>query len=236
MEKLRICAISDTHGFLPEIEPCEILFICGDISPLNIQSNMIQMNEWIFDQFLNWIKSLPVKKVLLIAGNHDFFFEGIAESDIINFEALTDFKLLYLCNESFSYITSSGRKISVFGTPYCHQFGNWAFMRDDDFMTEKFKEIPDKVDFILSHDTPYNVFMQDVILGKPYVLGRPDHVGNQPLRKRIQEIDYKWLFHGHIHSSAHTPDRFGTGNVINVSLLNEFYQPTYKPFYLELDE
>lgn len=58
-------------------------------------------------------------------------------------------------NELVYYVDNDGITWSIFGTPYCHQYGNWPFMRTDEYMEEKFKEIPDEVNFILTHDTPY---------------------------------------------------------------------------------
>lgn len=34
---IKICAISDLHGYLPKIEPCELVLICGDIVGLHAQ-------------------------------------------------------------------------------------------------------------------------------------------------------------------------------------------------------
>ena len=39
---MKVTALSDCHGLLlpiEEFEPCELVCICGDISPLNIQAN-----------------------------------------------------------------------------------------------------------------------------------------------------------------------------------------------------
>lgn len=43
---MKTIAISDLHGLLPEIvEPADIMFICGDISPLHIQFNKPWSNK-----------------------------------------------------------------------------------------------------------------------------------------------------------------------------------------------
>ena len=33
----KICVLSDLHGHLPKVEPCELVLLAGDIVPLNIQ-------------------------------------------------------------------------------------------------------------------------------------------------------------------------------------------------------
>ena len=74
-----ITAMSDFHGKLIEVkEKADLFIICGDISPLNIQSFTISMTNWLELAFIPWINSLPYKdensKCILIAGNHDFIF------------------------------------------------------------------------------------------------------------------------------------------------------------------
>lgn len=67
---LKICAISDLHGNLIDIQPCELLLICGDIIPLKMQRNIPQSLSWFKKEFIPWIESLPCKEVVFIAGNH----------------------------------------------------------------------------------------------------------------------------------------------------------------------
>lgn len=75
---MKIASISDLHGNLitysstywKGLEECEVLFICGDIIPLNIQTNMEASKTWLTDKFKSWALELPVEKIFFIAGNH----------------------------------------------------------------------------------------------------------------------------------------------------------------------
>ena len=79
---MKIIAISDLHGNLPEItEAADLLILGGDISPLNIESNLLLVEGWLSNVFSEWINSLPVEQVIMIAGNHDYWFERYGEDD-----------------------------------------------------------------------------------------------------------------------------------------------------------
>lgn len=231
--KLKIGATSDLHGNLPKItEPCDLFIVAGDISPLHIQFKMSQMSEWILGEFATWVKSIPADKVILIAGNHDAWLERASEYQIFEMQKVTGFKLIYLKNEAWTYKTDEG-DWHLFGTPYCHQFGTWPFMRDEMTLENHFKKIPDSVDIIISHDPPYGIGNTDVIQeGFRYYNKENKHLGNKPLANRIKLIDYKLLLCGHIHSGCHELD----GKCVNVSLLNEEYNVWYEPFYTTLEK
>jgi len=236
--KLSIVAISDLHGYLPEItEEADIMIIGGDISPLNIQRNKPKTKIWLETTFLEWVNNLPVKKVFLVAGNHDFALEGLSDTEKYFFEKLFGGKLKYLENETFNHVDDNGCSWVIFGTPYCHIFSSgWVFMIPDDNMYFKFLKIPDEVDIIISHDPPYGVGEVDVIL-EQYNLNEPiTHIGNKPLAKRLQQIKYKFLCCGHIHSGSHIPYEFNGGKCVNVSIKDEDYQPIYHPFYYTLEK
>ena len=70
---MKVTAISDLHGNLIDIEPCDLLLICGDISPLEIQRDYIQMTKWIFNEFQEWIMKIDCPTIILTPGNHDFW-------------------------------------------------------------------------------------------------------------------------------------------------------------------
>lgn len=229
--KLKIIALSDLHGLLPEItQSADIAIIAGDIIPLELQKNLEHSKWWFENEFAAWIDSIPVKKVFFIAGNHDFYLETIKKQELSNLYKITKKKLKYLMNENTVYTDEYGVSWSIFGTPYCSQFFEWPFMRKDSILTTKYKKIPKKVDIIISHDAPFACGDADVILAKPQL----GHIGNKPLAERIMETDYKILICGHIHTGDHSfNEEYRT---INVSILNEKYKQGYDPTYITIEK
>ena len=86
---LKIGITSDLHGNLPKIEPCEILFICGDIIPTNLQDSHYGSEIWFRSVFCEWINSLPCTQVIIVPGNHDKYLENIADNQFKVYESFT---------------------------------------------------------------------------------------------------------------------------------------------------
>jgi Icc-related predicted phosphoesterase len=234
---MRICSISDLHGNLIQypsdywkgLEECEILCICGDILPLHIQFNSQQSLEWLVKEFKPWVEALPVEKIFIIAGNHDAFFERHLNEPKSLFPTYE--KVTYLQNEYIEYLSTQDNKLyRIFGTPYCHQFGNWPFMRDEEILKQKFAEIPENIDILITHDAPYGV--SDVCYESPW--NPMSHIGCLELREAILEKNPKLCLHGHLHSSNHEEEMLGNTKVYNTSILNEKYNIAYQPLYLEV--
>lgn len=221
----RVCCISDLHGYLPEdIEPCDIVLICGDISPLMIQFKTNQMWEWLNNEFKPWAFSLPCKKVLFIPGNHDAFFESRYSKAKELFP--NEDKVTYLCDELYEF-----EGIRIWGTPYCKVFGTWPFMRYSSDLKKHFGLIPECIDILMTHDAPYGT--SDIILqDMPWNTG--EHIGNLELRDAILEKSPKYNVHGHLHSTNHEWERLEGTMVINCSLNDENYEVTYSPIYFNI--
>lgn len=99
-------------------------------------------------------------------------------------------------------------------------------MEDNITLESKFKNIPEDVDFLLTHDAPYgtsDICMQDIYWNNG------EHIGSRPLRDAIIEKKPKYNLHGHLHSSNHDKEILNETKVYNVSLLDENYNLTYKP-------
>lgn len=211
------------------------MLIAGDISPLEIQFNKPKIKIWIETEFAYWIKSLPVDKVYMIAGNHDAYFESMNQMQLAVFKQACDFKLIYLEN-NYVVHRHNGIEYKIFGTPYCHIFGNWPFMRSEEYMVNEFSKIPKDCDIIISHDPPYGIGQTDQILESKKWNNNPlESLGNIPLSNKLSETNFKLLVCGHIHSGNHIITEFNGGKVVNVSIKDENYNPKYEPLYIELN-
>ncbi len=226
---MKICAISDLHGELIDIEPCDLVLICGDSVPLNVQSSTNRTKKWYKEKFTKWAENLPCEKVIFIAGNHELGFKGHQ----IIYESLfpTSNKITYLCHKEYVF-THNGKDYRIFGTPYCKKFGNWAFMYPDDVLKQIFNEIPEGLDILVTHDQPYEY--GDILLQEDCPWADGNHIGNKPLLDAILEKQPRFQFNGHLHSCSHDKIMINNTAHYNVSMKDEKYNITYESLYLEI--
>ena len=154
---MRILGLSDLHGNLLETIPkCDVLCLCGDIIPLNIQRNNQQSEYWWKNKFTSWINKIDCKEVIVVPGNHDFYFEWLycllddnnQHTEYDNFCNL----LNYICKKPIHILINDSvtiNNITFYGCPFVQPIGGWAF----EYTTHKQIEIP-KCDILLTHDSP----------------------------------------------------------------------------------
>lgn len=235
----KFIALSDLHGVLPEIkEQADIMLIAGDIMPLKSQRDMEESEVWFKEDFLPWADSLPVKYVILVGGNHDFWLERQPEKVR---ELVEGTKVEYLENEYRLFVFKGGDIYAIFGTPLCKPFGHWAFMKSYDeqrkvlaeFMEDtkeklcKENELPHLSTILLTHDAPYGC--SDILLDQTCPWYTTDHLGNEVLRELVEGMKPDVHIHGHLHSTNHGVEKIGETCVYNVSLLGEDYKEQYQP-------
>ena len=226
---LKVCAISDLHGYLPELEPCDIVFICGDFSPLEIQANGRKMRKWLLEEFKPWAENIQCDKVIFIAGNHDYI--AYRDPDFMRENFRMDMKVVYLCDQQYTYVDKDDNIYRIYGTPWCRQFFNWPFMESDEELNKLYLHIPDNLDFLLTHDQPYgygDIILQDIHWNTG------EHIGNKILLEHVFVRQPKYMFCGHLHATDHNCVEIKETKRYNVSLKDEYYEPIYEPLYLEI--
>lgn len=238
---MKFLAVSDLHGYLPEItEGFDLLMIPGDVCPDMYGIEYSQM-DWFEDNFIPWVNSLPFNnvwsKVILVPGNHDKIFNGgVSSVQIMEWELKTGGHLKVLIHNiyDFEYPVEDGvDSITIFGTPYCKMFGNWAFMVDDDVLERKYSQIPEGIDILLSHDSP-NIEKIGAVLDENSRFYNP-LAGNAILADHIWRIKPKIFHSGHMHSGNHNFILKGGVWMANVSYVDEDITPTNKILSYEFD-
>ena len=228
---MKICAISDIHGQFEglQIQPVDILFICGDIVSLRMQRNIPQSLSWFKKEFIPWCQHQPVDQIYMVGGNHDFLLEKL-EKEIK--KSLLGTKITILYNEGAEYMDDNGKIWTIWGSPNCHIFGNWAFMYSDEYNKEMYERMPYNVDFCITHDMGYG--RSDQCLGFISEYERDLHRGNIPLTEVLEDRCPKYHFGGHLHTCNHDIVEYTGTKTACVSLLNEQYNKVYEPLYLEV--
>ena len=214
---MKIIAFSDNHGYLPELEPCDVVCICGDIIPLEIQRDIFMSWWWFNNKFKEWAEKLDCKKVIFIAGNHDFFLEDE--------EPFEMGKVIYLKDSNYEY-----EGVTFYGSPWITGLPYWAFNVSETEQEELFKKIPDNVDFLLTHTPPFD--MNDI--GRvDFNQGNPIDFGSKALTKILsKDKNIRFALSGHIHSGNHNLTERNNIKLYNVSLNDESYDIYYNPLII----
>lgn len=220
--ELVVRGASDLHGFLPTVEPCDVLLLAGDLVPLDIQEDGELTYRWFTDVFASWLDEVPAGEVIGIAGNHDFALEtmyrrvgpGAHEGMFdANWTFLQDAGMTLACG------------LKVWGTPWSPGTGDWAFMGHDHELDYFFDAIPSDLDVLLTHTPPFGKGDRAPRKINPLAgwLKAHEHIGSRTLQSAIHRTNPRLVVYGHVHADGgwrlDTPDT----RYANVSLLDEDY-------------
>ena len=218
---INLAAVSDLHGDLPEIQSCDVVCICGDIVPLEIQNNYNLSEYWFRNDFIDWAKALPCEKVIFIGGNHDFMLEtatSIRINSMIKQREAND-KVIYLENSEYNY-----RDKIFYGCPNVQDMYGWAFNMKWPY--DQFARIPD-CNVLLTHQPPA---IGDI--GRS-LISLYDW-GSIKLRNTIDKRDIDYVFCGHVHSGDHHLIEYRNTKVQNVSIKDDDYNNVFDVTYLTI--
>ena len=215
---MKIVAISDTHGkhrnlVLPE---GDILIHAGDVSSMGKESEI--------KDFLNWFSKTDFTYKIMIAGNHDFYFEKIGDNAKV-LEELIPANVIYL-NDSGVEIENLGQKtLRIWGSPIQPWFFNWAFNRNrGEDIKRHWDKIPKNTDMLITHGPAYGILDKTT---------RNESVGCEDLLEKVKEAKPKFHICGHIHEAYGYIKQSGT-EFINASVLDENYNLRNKPIVFEI--
>lgn len=211
---LRVVALSDPHGRLPERVPeCDLLLVAGDLCPFEDESLEFQ-RRWVETTLAPWLEAQPAGGVVAVAGNHDFAFAADPALP-------RTLPWRYLDGEQ-----TSVDGLRVWGSPLTPTFGDWAFQAPDAELAATWAAIPDEVDVLLVHGPPHG-------LGDRTVAGGA--AGSRTLLARIGELAaLRLVVFGHIHEGRGGGATATGAAWRNVSLVDVRFRPVHAPVELEL--
>lgn len=207
---MRICCISDLHGYFPPVPDCDLLLLAGDYAP----AFKYRPFSYYQTRMEPWVKEAAEKcKVIGVAGNHDELFQQYPD---------------LIPKMDWEYLQDSGTEfqgLKIYGSPWQPEFYDWAFNAKEEKLRDIWALIPVDTDILLLHGPPNGI--------GDHVVADDKHTGSPSLLERIQEIKPKLVVFGHIHDGYGRYDIDGT-IFVNASHVNERYAPTREPIIVEL--
>jgi predicted phosphodiesterase len=214
---MKITCISDTHNQHNNI-PSK--YLAGGDCIIHSGDMTGRGSRVEVETFLAWYNELPYTHKILIAGNHDFFFEEAPEYEI---------EAVLAKYPNITYLNDSGVEIEglkIWGSPVQPWFYSWAFNRKGTDICQHWDMIPLDTDILITHGPAkgyLDLTLHGDVTGCPYLL------------EKISELTNLKLFvHGHIHEAYGRVDFPDGGVFLNASVLNARYIMSNLPHEIEI--
>lgn len=161
---ITVTCISDTHNKFPKVPPAgELLIHAGDLTNSGTLNSIQQTVDWLKSLQKPWPGSSDgYRYIVVIAGNHDSFFDERSRSihDTKTSKPprgrkIEWGKILYLQHDSITLTFPGDRKLKIHGAPQIPKCGGKEFA----FQYERGQDawsntIPDDVDILITHNPP----------------------------------------------------------------------------------
>jgi len=241
MSSLKLICVSDSHNrhaeiSLPKLSEEELentVFIhAGDFTDLGLPKEV--------KSFELWLRSLPFKNKIVIAGNHDLCCESYEKTRRAMYRLPYEadwtstqvpyrvYNATYLNQESF---TING--INFYGEPRTPEFYDWAFNVKREDMKHVWELVPENTDVLITHGPPLNY--GDAVYKRMAGMATRENVGCKFQLEMIKNHpNLKVVVCGHIHPANGSYDLVKNNGdvvkIINASVVNEKYKIKHGPF------
>ncbi|TVY48820.1 putative rhamnogalacturonate lyase C [Lachnellula occidentalis] len=144
---IRVVCISDTHTNTLPVPNGDLLIHAGDLT-----------NAGTVEQIqaqLDWLASLPHREKIVIAGNHDSYFDPKSRKAEDKRKKLNFRSIHYLENKAITLKFKGGRKLNFYGSPDIPQCGgsDFAFQYQRHLPPWE-NRIPQNTDVLITHAPP----------------------------------------------------------------------------------
>lgn len=182
--RIRLVCISDTHTQKPTSIPAgDVLIHAGDLTNLGTVQEIQSQ--------IDWLSSLPHPYKIVIAGNHDSFFDPGSRREGDIGQSIRWGTVRYLQNSStlLEFSQHSGRRLLFYGSPKIPECGGMDFA----FQYPKEKDvwsgtIPLETDVLITHTPPR------------HYLDLPAGIGCDYLRREVWKVRPRVHVFGHVHA------------------------------------
>lgn len=182
--RIRIICISDTHTHKPTGLPQgDVLVHAGDLTNDGTVADIQGQ--------IDWISSLPYEHKIVVAGNHDSWFDPRArrEIDIGKAPRWRDVHYLQHSSVRLTFPSKSHRHLSFYGGPQIPQCGGedfaFQYRRSDDAWSDT---VPLETDVLITHTPPR------------HHLDLPAGLGCDYLKNEVWRVRPKVHIFGHVHA------------------------------------
>jgi Icc-related predicted phosphoesterase len=175
---MRIVAVADTHLFTDDlVVPDGDVFVhAGDLCRGG------ELEE--LEHAAAWIRALPHRHKVIVAGNHDWAFVREPE------RARALFATMHYLEDSEVMIEG----LRFYGSPWQPKFHEWAFnLPRGEPLAAKWSRIPYGLDVLVTHSPPEGLGDRSPVGGR---------AGCVDLRLRIVEVEPRLHLFGHIHQDG----------------------------------
>ncbi len=207
---MRVAAVADLHGWLPDVPPCDLLLLAGDLCPVADHAPDVHA-QWLDGPFRAWLDAQPAAAVAAIAGNHDLVFQQAPR---------------LVPDLPWTYLEDGGARVAgleLWGSPWTPWFYDWAFnaprIEGESFLQERYASAPADTEVLLLHGPPAGY-------GDVAAPGRS--VGSTAALELIDRVTPALCVFGHIHEGRGAWRR-GETQLANVAAVDPAYRLRSQP-------
>lgn len=218
---MRIVCLADTHGHHDAlaVPNGDVLIHAGDATLGGTAAEVVS--------FAQWLRALPHRDKLFVAGNHDRLFEDAPE----HARSLLGDGVVYL-QDSATMIDG----LHVWGSPWQPWFLDYAFnLPRGEALRAKWDLIPEATDVLVTHGPPRGI--RDRVKGEAEAMGRKfgegPHAGCDDLRAALTSRQPRLHVFGHIHEGYGRETIDGT-EFVNAACVDTRYRPVNAPIVVDL--
>jgi Icc-related predicted phosphoesterase len=184
--EISIAAAADLHGHLPQVGPCDLLLLAGDLAPYAIERDPERCRTWFATEFAAWLEDVAPAETIAIAGNHDFWAQDLPAGV---HRRLFDVDWTFL--QDAETTTHSG--LRVYGSPWTRAKYDSAFEAPPQELARIWQAIPEDLDVLVVHGPPH---------GHGDQLAEADgvsHMGTAELLAAVERTQPRLVIYGHAH-------------------------------------